>query len=118
MESACRIFEGEEALTVIARVGDALGGLGGCGGGRGCLPSRVRSRRELANMDCSHKTSICTRASRAKKVVIEEEYTFNDLRKKGSSERHELNMTRTDNGVCDLGAENERITFLRATRRL
>jgi len=83
METACRIFEGEEALTVVARVGDALGGLGGCGGGSGCLPSRVRSRRELANIDSSQKTksSKCTSASRAKKVVIEEEYTFTKERK-------------------------------------
>jgi hypothetical protein len=86
METACRIFEGEEALTVVARVGDALGDLGGCGGGRGCLPSRVRSRRELANIDRSQKTvrdEILrrTRASRAKKVVIEEEYTFTKERK-------------------------------------
>jgi hypothetical protein len=84
METACRIFEGEEALTVVARVGDALGGLGGCGGGRGCLPSRVRSRRELANIDektVRDEILRRTRASRAKKVVIEEEYTFTKERK-------------------------------------
>jgi len=84
METACRIFEGEEALTVVARVGDALGGLGGCGGGRGCLPSRVRSRRELANIEkktVRDEILRRTRASRAKKVVIEEEYTFTKERK-------------------------------------
>jgi hypothetical protein len=84
METACRIFEGEEALTVVARVGDALGGLGGCGGGRGCLPSRVRSRRELANIEektVRDEILRRTRASRDKKVVIEEEYTFTKERK-------------------------------------
>jgi hypothetical protein len=83
METACRIFEGEEALTVVARVGDALGGLGGCGGGSG-MPSigsdlGVSSR----TCECRQKTNIPhrKRATRAKKVVIEEEYTFKKERK-------------------------------------
>jgi len=83
METACRIFEGEEALTVVARVGDALGGLGGCGGGTGSLPSRVRDLGVCSRMVFSQETksSKCTWASRAKKVVIEEEYTFKKERK-------------------------------------